>query len=234
MRNRSEMKEWKSQHSSFPFLHSLLEHPKSWWEVMLWCPTSPRRGWDSGCAGNAFLLAEWAELAVLPVRGLCCDGAFIWITGSGLPLAWLLGRTLVQILGCSLPLSGAGLECWRSWQLHGGAGTPTMVGTARQGSAGCWWKTECPCRVSGNTRTLRRSGEGTLFSHIFGNPILKQCGEQNSLRKHVFALLNRAHNHHSYLDGQRTLPRWNIISSASKYWPIFNTQCVRMCLLLQC
>lgn len=232
MRSRSEMKEWEIK-QSFSVLSSLLECHKNPQEVVIWCHTSPCWGRDCSCPGNIPLAAGWAELGLLPVRGLCCDCAFVWITGSVLPLAWLLGRTHVQILGSSVSLSRAGLECWRSWQLHGCAGTPTMVGTARQGSAGRLRKTESPCHVSGNTHTLHWSEEGTLFSHIYSNPILMKSGEQNGLRKHVFALLNLAHNHHSYLDGQRMLPRSNITSSASKYWLIYNTQCDCVHLLLE-
>lgn len=184
MRSRSEMKE-QIKHSSFPFLPSLLECHKSPQEVVVWCHTSPHWGWDCSCPGNIPLAAGWADLGLLLLRGLCCGCAFVWITGSVLPLAWLLGRTHVQILGSSILLSRAGLECWRSWQLHGRAGTPTVVGTARQSSTGCLRKTESPCHASGNTHTLHWSEEGTLFSHIFSNPILMKSGEQNSLRKRV-------------------------------------------------
>lgn len=69
----------------------------------------------------------------------------IWVTDSVFPLAWLLDRTQ-QILGRSTSHSRAGLECWRGWKLHGHAGTPTLVGTAKQGSAGCLQTTvSVPC-----------------------------------------------------------------------------------------
>lgn len=119
----------------FPFLLSFLECHEKPQKVVVRCHASPYRDWDCSCPGNIPLAAGWAVLGLLPVRGLCCDCAFVWIVGSVLPFAWLLGWAHVQILGISLPLSRAVQECWRSWQLHRCAGIPTVVWTASQGSA---------------------------------------------------------------------------------------------------
>lgn len=133
MRRRSEMKERKIK-PSFPFLSPFLECHNSPQEAVVRCHTSPHCGWDWSCPGNIPLAAGWAKLGLLPVRCLCCDCAFIWITGSALRLAWLLGRTHVQTLGSLMSLSRAGLEGWISWKIHGRAGTSTVVGTARLGA----------------------------------------------------------------------------------------------------
>lgn len=132
----------------FPFLPSLLEYHKDPQKMVLRCHTSPYRGWDCSCPGNIPLAAGWGVLGLLPVRSLCCDCAFVWITDSVLSYVWLLGRALVEILGISLTLSRAVQECWRSWQLHRCAGIPTRVWTASQGSAGHFWKTESLCQYS--------------------------------------------------------------------------------------
>lgn len=141
--------------------------------------------WVCCCPGNIPLAAGWAVLGLLPVRGLCCDCALVWIMGSVLSCAWLLGRAHVQRLDISLPLSRAVQKCWRSWQLYRYAGIPTVVCTASQGSAEHLWTTESPCQVSGNTHILHWSEQVTPSSCIFSEPILVKSGEQNILMRHV-------------------------------------------------
>lgn len=181
MRNGCEMKEWNCV---FAFLPSLLECCHDPQKVESCVTLHPMEAGFAAALETSLLLqgeqcwacCQWEVFAVI---------AFVWIMGSVLPYAWLLGRAHVQILGITLPLSRAVQECRRSWQLYRCAGIPTVVWTASQGSAGHLWKAECPCQVSGNTHILHWSEQVTTSSHIFSKPILAKSGEQNSVMRCV-------------------------------------------------